>query len=565
MHLFKRGDSIRLFTILGIFAFLYLATLTRLFYWQIVKADVLHDAGRNQSTNSLVTVATRGDILFSDNFPIATNKLSYLLYANPKKVDSIDSYARILSPIIQVEEASISSKLSQNLYWVRLLSQIDFDVKEKINALKLNALGFEQETSRYYPEASLAAHLVGFVGKNLDGEDQGYFGLEGYYDRQLKGRPGRIYMVKDAFGNPILTDIREDKKIDGRNIVTSIDRSVQYAADRELKKGLDLYDADGGSVIIMETATGKILAASSFPKFDPQKFYEYPGKTYTSPIVSDLYEPGSTFKVLVMAAGIDAGLVTPETRCTQCDGAVTTGGYTIQTWDDKYYPNSTMTDVIMHSDNTGMVFVGSKLGVDGMLKYMQNFGIGDITGIDIQGEVTAALRSKKLWHPIDLATASFGQGISVTPIQLVTAVNAIANGGKLMKPMVVDKIITEDGRVINIAPEEKLQVISDKTSKIMTSMMVNAVENGEAKFAKIKDYKIAGKTGTAQIPVAGHYDPTNTNASFVGFFPAENPKLTMLVIVNRPRSSIYGAETAAPIFFSIARDLIQYYNIPPSP
>jgi cell division protein FtsI/penicillin-binding protein 2 len=565
MHPLKRTDSIRLFSVLLIFALFYFATLVRLFYWQVIKGDILHDAGKLQSTNSLVTTATRGDILFSDNFPIATNKLSYLLFANPKKVDSSDNYAKLLSPILELDEASISAKLSQNLYWVRLLSSLDFDTREKINALKLNALGFEQETTRYYPEASLAAHLVGFVGKNQDGEDQGYFGLEGYYDRQLKGRPGRVYMVKDALGNPILTDIREDKKIDGRTIVTSVDRSVQYAADKELKKGLDLYDADGGSVVIMESATGKILAASSFPKFDPQKFYEYPGKTYTSPIVSDLYEPGSTFKVLVMAAGIDAGLVTSETRCTECSGPVTISDYTIKTWDDKYFPNSTMTDVIMHSDNTGMVFVGNKLGVDGMLKYMEGFGIGDLTGIDIQGEGTGSIRSKKFWHPIDLATASFGQGISVTPLQLITGVNAIANGGKLMKPMVVDKIIAEDGRVIKIAPEEKLQVITDKTSKIITEMMVNAVENGEAKFAKIKDYKIAGKTGTAQIPVAGHYDPTNTNASFVGFFPAENPKITMLVIVNRPRSSIYGAETAAPIFFSIARDLIQYYNIPPSP
>lgn len=565
MHLLKRSDSFRLLAVLGIFAFLYIATLTRLFYWQIVKNEVLHDASKAQSTNSLVTIAVRGDILFSDNFPLATNKLSYLLFANPKKVDIPDNYAKILSPILQLDEASISAKLSQNLYWVRLLSRIDFETRERINALKLSALGFEQEETRYYPEASLAAHLVGFVGKNQDGEDQGYFGLEGYYDRQLKGRPGRVYMVKDALGNPILTDIREDKKIDGRTIITSIDRSVQFAADRALKKGLELYDAIGGSVAIMETKTGKILAASSFPKFDPQKFYEYPLESYTSPIVSDVYEPGSTLKVLVMAAGIDAGLVTPETRCSECDGPVTIGEYTIKTWDGKYYPNNTMTDIIRHSDNTGMVFVGNKLGVDGMLKYLENFGIGDLTGIDIQGEGTGTLRDKKFWYPIDLATASFGQGISVTPLQLLTAVNAIANNGKLMKPMVIDKIIAEDGRVIKILPEEKIRVVSEKTSELMTSIMVNAVENGEAKFAKIPNYKIAGKTGTAQIPVAGHYDPTNTNASFIGFFPAEDPKLTMLVIVNRPRSSIYGAETAAPIFFSIAKDLIQYYNIPPSP
>lgn len=564
MHLLKGGESFRLLITLIIFASFFIVTLSRLFYWQVLKSESLHEAGREQSTDILVTIAKRGDILFSDKFPMATNKISYLLYANPKKVDNSNTYAKLLSPVLELEEASISSRLEQNLYWVRLKSRLDFETREKINSLKLDALGFEQETSRYYPEASLAAHLVGFVGKNELGQDQGYFGLEGYYDRQLKGRPGRIFMVKDAVGNPILTDVREDKKIDGRILQTSIDRSIQYASDKELKKGVELYGADGGSVIIMESATGKILATSSYPKFNPQTYYEYSGDTYTSPVVSSLFEPGSTFKVLVMAAGIDSGLITPETRCDKCGGPVQVGQYSIKTWNGKYYPNTTMGDTIIHSDNTGMVYVGNKLGIDKMLSYLQDFGIGETTGIDMQGEVTGTLRSKKSWSTIDLATASFGQGISVTPIQLITAVNTIANGGKLVRPMVVDKITTEEGRVIEIDSEVKKRVISEKTSKIMTQMMVNAVENGEAKFAKIPEYKVAGKTGTAQIPVEGHYDPTNTNASFVGFFPPEDPKVTMLVVVNRPRSSIYGSETAAPIFFSIARFLVQYYNIAPT-
>lgn len=554
----------RLILIVLAFVVFYFAIIARLFYWQVLKADVLRHAGYDQSTLSLVTTAKRGDILFNDNYPLATNKISYLLYANPKKVDSFDNYAKLLSPLLQAEQASISARLNQNLYWVSLQSRLSFETRTQIEGLSLPALGFELQTERDYPEASMAAHLVGFVGKNQDGQDQGYFGLEGYYDRQLKGRPGSIYMIKDAVGNPILTDVREDKKIDGRTLVTTIDRSVQYMADTELKKGLDLYQADGGSVIVMETKTGKILGASSYPKFDPQKYWEYDGKTYTSPIVSNLYEPGSTFKVLVMAAGIDSGLVAPQTKCDSCAGSVGIDGYQIKTWDDKYFPNTTMADVIIHSDNTGMVYVGRKLGVAKMLSYLKNFGFGNLTGIDIQGEATEALRPERKWANIDLATASFGQGISVTPIQLITAINSVANGGKLMRPMIVAKIITPDSKTINIDTQIERQTISSAASKVMTWMMVDAVEKGEAKFAKIPNYNIAGKTGTAQIPVAGHYDPTNTNASFIGFFPAEDPKITMLVIVNRPRSSIYGAETAAPTFFSIARDLIQYYNIEPS-
>ena len=559
-----KRDQSRLIAIFLAFALFYVAILLKLFYWQIVEAEGLRLAGRSQSTLSLVTTAKRGDILFHDKFPLATNKISYLLYANPKKVDSTDSYSKLLSPILQVDSASIAARLSQNLYWVSLQSRLNYEHKKEIDNLHLGALGFEQQTERDYPEASMAAHLIGFVGKNQDGEDQGYFGIEGFYDRQLKGRPGSTYLIKDALGNPILTDVREDKKIDGRNLITSIDRSVQYMADTELKKGLEQYQAEGASVIIMQTKTGKILAASSYPKFDPQKYWEYDGKFYTSPIVSSLFEPGSTFKVLVMAAGIDSGLIKPDTTCDNCAGPVEQDGFSIRTWNDEYIPNINMTQVIQHSDNTGMVFVAKKLGIDKFLSYINNFGIGTLTGIDIQGEVTEKLRAARKWKDIDLMTASFGQGISITPIQLITAVNAIANGGKLMRPMVVDKIITPDNQAIEIHPQIVKQTISSATARVMTWMMVNAVEKGEAKFAKIANYNIAGKTGTAQIPVAGHYDPTNTNASFIGFFPAEDPVITMLVVVNKPHSSIYGAETAAPTFFAIARDLIQYYNIEPS-
>lgn len=560
----NKSEHSRLFFFLPIFIALYLLVIARLFYWQVVKAEDLHDSGREQSTESLVSTASRGDILFSDEFPLATNKISYLLYANPKKVDSETRYGRLLSPILESEEASISALLDQDLFWVRLRSGLPFDKKEEIEKLKLDALGFQSESTRFYPEASMAAHLVGFVGKNELGEDEGYFGLEGFYDRQLRGRAGRIYMVKDALGNPILTDVREEKKIDGRSLVLSIDRSVQYAADRQLKRGIEKYQAEGGTVIVMDTKTGKLLASASYPKFDPQKYYEYEGSLYKNPAVSSLYEPGSTFKVLIMAAGIDAGLVKPDTKCDICSKPVEITSYKIKTWNDEYYPNTTMTEVIQHSDNTGMVFVGQKLGVKKLSEYLSRFGMGDITGIDVQGEISGELRDEDSWYPIDLATASFGQGISVTPIQLITAVNSIANKGKVMVPQVVDKIITEDGEVIEVKPKMKTRAISEKTATLVTWMMVNAVEKGEAKWTKIPEYQVAGKTGTAQIPVEGHYDPSQTNASFVGFFPPKNPRITMLVVVNKPKTSIYGSETAAPIFFSIARDLIQYYNISPN-
>ncbi len=545
------------------FAFLYALIVLRLFYWQVLRHQDLREMSRLQSTQSLVVNSARGEILASDGFPLATNKPTFLVYANPKQITDKDKVAEALAPRLEQEESTISALLSKDLFWVRLKNRIDTDTKEQIEKLAIPGLGFEQESMRFYPEASMAAHLVGFIGKDSKGEDKGYFGVEGYYNEQLQGRAGRLYVVKDALGNPVIGDIREEKKVDGRTLTLTIDRAVQFIIEKKLKEGVERYQAEGGSAILLESKTGKILAAASVPDFDPQTYYEFDSDSYTNPIVSSLYEPGSTFKVLVMAAGINEHVIEANTRCDICDRAVEIAGYKIKTWNDKYYPNATMLEVLQHSDNTGMVFVGRKLGTDKFIEYLKKFGIGSVTGVDVQGEAAGLIRDPETWQDIDLATASFGQGLSITPIQLVAAVNAIANNGKIMKPYVVQKIKTEKGKEIEIEPEVRGEPITKTTSEVMTWMMVNAVEKGESQWTKLPGYRVAGKTGTAQIPVAGRYDPKQTIASFVGFFPAEDPKVTMLVLVNRPKTSIYGAETAAPIFFQIARELVNYYNIKP--
>lgn len=540
----------------------YSILISKLFYWQIIRAEEIKEIRDLQSTESLELLPERGEILFSDNFPIATNNINYLTYANPKIIKDIPEYSNKLANILEYDAASISARLNQDLYWVRL-GVFDHETKAKIENLDLDGIGFQIESSRFYPEASMAAHLVGFVGKNNNDENQGYFGLEGYYDRQLQGKSGKLYIVKDALGNPIVTDVREEKKVDGRTLITSIDRTVQYIADSALKKGIESYEAEGGSIVIMDPKTGKVLGMSSVPSFDPQIFYEFDGKSYQNPVVSSLYEPGSTFKVLIMAAALNEGLVRADTRCNICSSPVQIGGFTIKTWNNEYHSNSTMTEVIQNSDNTGMVFVGQKLGIDKMIYYLDQYGFGKTTGIDLQGEVPGILRRKSEWLPIDVATASFGQGISVTPIQLLTAVSSIANGGYLIKPYVVEKIIEDNGDIIEIQPEKKRKILSDNAAEVTKWIMVNAVENGDSRWVTLGAIPVAGKTGTAQIPVAGRYDSSQTIASFIGFFPADDPQISMLVLVNKPKTSIYGSETAAPIFFSVARDLVQYYNIKP--
>lgn len=556
-----RRTNFLLFFFLAVFAMLVI----RLFYWQVVRADELSLIGESQYGKNIKLVPIRGEILTSDGYPIAANKLSYLVFANPKEIDKSSVTARLLSPILEMEEASISALLDVNRYWIALKSNIDNDKKEEIEKLEIKGIGFEERSVRYYPEASIAAKLLGFVGRDSDGSDIGQFGLEGYYDRQLTGKIGRAHQIHDALGRPILARMDPTSgEIDGRNLVLSIDRSIQFLVDTELKKGVEKYQAEGGMAAVMDPKTGKILAMSAYPSFDPSKYGEFPYESYKNQFISDTYEPGSTFKPIIMAAAIESELIEPETRCDICDGPVEIGGYEIKTWNNEYHENLTMTDVIRYSDNTGMVFISQKLGLDKILYYFKKFGIGQMTGIDLQGEGVPTIRPRSQWYPIDVATASFGQGISVTPIELLSAFSSIANNGIRMQPQVVNAVETPDDQVIKIKPKELGRPISKKTARIMTEVLVNAVEKGEAKWARPDGYRIAGKTGTAQIPVEGKYDASKTIPSFIGFAPADDPKFITLVILDRPKTSIYGSETAAPIFFKIATNILNYYGIQPT-
>jgi cell division protein FtsI/penicillin-binding protein 2 len=545
--------------------FLFLLVVSRLFYWQVVRAQELSLLGQQQYGTTINLTPQRGQIETSDNFPIAANKISYLVFANPKEIKNAGETSIILSNILGVDVASVSSSLSLDKFWVPIKSGVDTDTMQKLENMNLAGVGFDPQYQRFYPEASMAAQLLGFVGKDDQGNDKGYFGLEGYYDRLLSGKSGVAIQVHDAFGRPILAQMNQDTgETDGSNLILSIDRSIQFLAEEKIKDGVEKYGATSGMVGIMDPKTGEILAMASYPNFDPRSYQDYTNDLYRNPFISDLYEPGSTFKPLVMSSALDAKLVTPQTKCDTCAGPVSVSGYDIHTWDDKYFPNTNMIDVIQHSDNTGMVFVAQKLGLDGMINYLGKFGIGDTTGVDLQGEVSSPLKPKNQWYAVDLATTGFGQGIDVTPMELLDAEAAIANGGVRMEPHVVKAVRNPDGSIANIEPKALDTPISAQTAKVMAEIMVNAVNKGEASFARLKGYRVAGKTGTASIPIQGHYDPTQTIASFVGFAPAESPKFVMLVILNRPTASIYGAETAAPIFFDIAKSLFRYYGIPPT-
>lgn len=514
----------------------------------------------------LVLPASRGQIIDSDGNPLVLNQPAYLVYASPKLIKNIDDFSFLVGKILKIEPKDLADLLkTPGRVWIPLFHKVELDTVDKLKSLNLAGLGFEKEPKRYYPEASMAAQLIGFVGSDQNGNDQGYFGLEGLYDRELRGQDGSLRMEKDAKGAPIL--VGETTRIDpenGRNLNLYLDRSIQYFVETRLAEGIQKYGAIDGNVIVLDPKTGGILAMASFPRYDPGNFVIYPKEDYKNPIVASAFEPGSTFKVLVMAAALNENLIKPDTKVDE-SGPVKIGEYAIKTWNEQYHGIITMTQVLEYSSNVGMVFVEKKLGKEKMLDYIRKFGFGEITNIDLQDESSPDLRPDRDWGEIDLATASFGQGIAVTPIQMVRAVGAIANGGILVKPQVVKEIIDDKGKRTIFNPKEIREVVSQNTAKIMTEMMVNAVDLGEAKWAKPKGYRIAGKTGTAQIPVAGHYDATKTIASFIGFAPADDPKFVMLVTLREPKSSPWGSETAAPLFFAIARDIFNNKGITPSP
>ncbi len=461
--------------VFAIFIIFFVCVIGRLFYWQVVKAEMLSELAKLQYSGVLKILPKRGEIKTSDGFPIVTNKISYLLFANPAEVKNKNKTISLLSSLLDIDIASVSSLLSSNKLWVPVKSGIDAFTKEEIEKMNLPGMGFEERFTRLYPEASTAAHLIGFVGKNEEGESRGSVGIEGYYDRLLRGKEGHVVELHDALGRPILSKRRENLSgSNGNNLVLSVDRSIQFLAEKKLKEGIEKYGALGGMIGIMEPATGNILAMVSLPSFAPEKYWEYDQSLYKNPFIVDAYEPGSTLKPIIMASALDAGLITPQTKCNICGRPIIIGDYSLHTWNDKYYKDTNMIEVIQHSDNTGMVYVAQKLGVDRMISYLTRFGIGNATGIDLQGEIAPPLKSKNTWYPVDLATTGFGQGVSVTPIELLTAFSALANNGKILEPHVVSAFENENREVSKIPVKIKGTPVTSKTAKVMTEILVNA-------------------------------------------------------------------------------------------
>ncbi|PIP63237.1 hypothetical protein CO005_01900 [Candidatus Roizmanbacteria bacterium CG_4_8_14_3_um_filter_34_9] len=542
-----------------LFIVFYLTIVVRLFFLQVIYSPA--NKSEYLKTNKLNPI--RGRIYDQENQALVLNQNSYQLYVEPKKIEDKDKLLRLLSESLKVEEASISAKLDMSKYWVAIAGGLPQEQKDKIDKLNLKGIGFDYQTKRFYPEASLSAHILGFLGKDNQGEDVGHLGLEGFYDRDLRGLPGFVETERDILGRPILIGVQQRVEAeDGRDLILTIDKNVQEISKNRLLEGLEKYKAKKGCVITADPKTMAILSLVCLPDYDIEKYYLFNENFYKNLAIADLYEPGSVFKPLIVAAALDEKKIKPNDTYNET-GQIAVGEYNIKTWNDKYEGKISMTRILEKSSNVGMVYIGEKLGNKKIYNYLEKFGFGQNTGIDLEGEASGYLKPKANWYPIDYATVTFGQGIAITPIQMIRAFASIINGGYLMKPYIVQKIISKN-KITEIKPQVERRVVSQMTSEIIRKMLISTVENAEAKWDRPKGFLIGGKTGTAQVPIKGIYDASKTIASFIGFAPANNPRFLTFVILYEPQSSQWGSETAAPLFFEITKDLIVYYGISPS-
>jgi cell division protein FtsI/penicillin-binding protein 2 len=585
----------RLNVLLFSFALLFLIAELRLFQIQVISHKKYSVLAEEQYWDYQTLLPKRGNILSSDKYILAGNQIFYLLYAEPKNISDPYKFSHDLAtvladlkfqsqkpvegqaPITREDIFSgyydnIFKSVSKDLYWVPLEHNLTPNDRKVLEDMKIKGIGFEEEPERYYPENTLASHILGFVASNEKGEKIGYGGIEGRLNEDLKGKPGKIMEETDATGTPILIGgYKKVEPVQGRDVVLTIKRPVQYIIEKLLKEGVEKYDAVSGSVIVMDPYTGDVLALANFPTYHPSDFSQSEEKVNEEDrrktiekkdlAISNTYEPGSVMKPLTVSAAIDLGLVTPETTYED-KGSAVYSGRTISNWDHKALGVLNIIGLLQKSNNIGAAWVGHLVGSKKLYEYFTSFGLGKKTNIELEGEESGSLRNYEDWRDIDLAVMSFGQGLAATPLQVLNAFNVFANGGYLLEPKIISEII--DGNKEIVMPTKNLRrVISKETAATMVDLLEKAAEGGEAKFFTLKDYRIAGKTGTAEVPdETGGYSSDKTNATFVGFL-AGSKRFSMIVRLEEPKTSIYAAETAAPLWMNMATELVKYYGLPP--
>lgn len=541
--------------------------LVRLFSLQIIKHNFYTALAQGQHEVLAKLIPHRGEIFIQEKglwHPLAVNRNYKTAFLVPREVVDKDEVAGQLAPILNLPVDKILEKLkdSEDPY-EPLVSKLSDETADKIKNLNLKGVHLTDEEWRWYPQGSLASHVLGFVGAK-DNEKIGQYGLEQYYETELAGKSGLLKSEKDALGRWLLMgDYTLEPADNGDQLYLTLDQNIQYVLEQKMKSLDEKWQVSGSCAIVMNPKTGAILAMAGWPDFDPNEYQKtFDVKSFLNPCIQERYEPGSVFKPVVMAAGLDTNKVTPDMTYTDT-GSVQIGSYTIKNSQEKVYGLSSMTRVLEKSINTGAIFVQRLIGGEVFKNYIEAFGFDRVSGIDLASEATGNLSNIRENREINYATAAFGQGVSVTPLQMISAIAAIANEGKLMRPYVVEKVVEPNGQEKITRPQVTRQVITPQSANKLTAMLVSTVRNGYDKI-KVKNYFIAGKTGTAQIPSEGSRGYSDeTIHTFVGYAPAYNPKFIVLLKIDKPRGIQFASESLAPVFGDFAQYLFNYYQIPP--
>ena len=554
-----------------IIAGMFLVILGRYGWVQLADGDRMLKILEGQVEESVVLHVPRGTIYDSEMKELAISNMTSSLFLDPNNTKDPESLASDLSPIIGVPKQEILDKIADGggFQWIK--RQMEPEMTKAVKDLIKQkpdygaCIGFRQESKRYYPNDMLAANVIGFVGT----DDKGLDGIEQQFDSMIKGEAQESLIFTDNRARPILDSVFwKNSPVDAncKNIQLTINAQYQFIVEKALEKALAEHGAESVTAIVMDPRNGDILAMASRPSYDPNDFAKYNPELWKNRAVSDIYEPGSTFKSITAAAGFQEKLVKPTDTFVD-PGTIEVSGRTIQNWNEGSFGTVTFLDVVKKSINTGFAELGLKLGGDKLMAYARKFGFGERTGIELPGEESGILFDPKDMVASDVATSAIGQSIAVTPLQMVTAMSAIANDGVLLKPHIIKAIYNADGSVYQQTQREEVRrCIDSDVDKTLKSVLEQVVSTGGGSKASIEGYSIAGKTGTAQKidMVNGGYMPGHYIASFCGFGPVESPQFTVLIIINDPAGGeYYGGQIAAPIAHDIFLQLFRYANIKP--
>jgi len=575
----KESGDPRLRFVLGFFFVVSTIIIARLIILMIFQHSFYSAlaAGSREVYKNLFS--TRGQVYVQDSrtgeeYPLAMNRDYFIVYADTREIKSDEEAENVAGKLAEVFNYDDEKKFEvylkinkRNDPYEPIENKVDESMVDKLRELDLLGIAFSRQPLRFYPEENLAAHVIGFLGKDSEGNNIGHYGIEGYWQKELAGKGGFFEGAKSVGGGRIpLAGWNFEAAEDGVDMLLTIDRTLQFKACERLSEAREGYGATSASLVIIEPATGKIRAICGSPDFDPNQYNKVGSvNIYNNDSIFTPYEPGSIFKPIAMAAALNENLITPDTYFY--DSGKVDGGCTklIENAGSRIYKDQTMTGVLENSINTGMVQVVNILGKEKFKQYVEDFGFGIKTGIELDSEASGTIDSlsQNKGDKVDCytATASFGQGLTVTPLQMISAFGVIANGGKLMKPYIVEEIRYPGGKIDRFYPKEIRRILETRSAMLLSGMLVNVIDRGQASSARVDGYYIAGKTGTAQISGIGGYSE-ETNHSFIGFGPVDDPKFAMIIKFEKPRRQ-YSSATAAPVFGQIAKFILEYYQVPP--